>query len=439
MSNSNAMSRKPPGNGAGWRAAVRGNVLMMGLVSLWTDFSSEMIYPLLPVFFTGLVPSGWVAVYVGLMEGVAETTASLLKLFSGRLSDALGRRKILAVVGYGISTGCRPLMALATAGWHTVVLRFGDRVGKGIRTSPRDALISDSVGQDHRGLAFSFHRAMDHVGAILGPIAAVGILYAFLGYGLWQGDARKATAEEMRALRWLFAIALIPGLAAMIALVGRVREIRPQPIQRRDARTTQTTTAWRRLPGRFYAFVGIVTLFALGNSSDLFLVFYGQTRFGFGLLELIGLWVALHVSKVVFSFPGGIISDKIGRRPLIIAGYAVYTGVYLGMACVSQPWQFWALIAAYGCYYGMVEGAEKALVADFVASEHRGTAYGLYHGAVGLAALPASLMFGVFWKTVGPRAAFGIGAGLAAMAAVLLAALLSAAPRREVQQGWRKP
>jgi MFS family permease len=415
-----------------WRGAIRGNVLMMGLVSLFTDFSSEMIYPLLPVFFTGLVGAAAAAVYVGLMAGIAETTASLLKIFSGRISDRLGKRKALVVAGYGISTVCRPLTALAGAGWHVIALRFGDRVGKGIRTSPRDALISDAVGANARGLAFGFHRAMDHAGAILGPLVAVLFLFAFLRYGLWRGTTEAAKPEEMEALRWLFAIALIPGLLAVIVLVTKVREIAP----RRAAAAAPDSPAaspWRLLPRRFYAFVGIVTIFALGNSSDLFLVFYGKTKFGFGLLQLIGLWVALHVSKVIFSVPGGVLSDKLGRRPVIVAGWIVYALVYLGMAVVGDWRYFWALIFAYGFYYGMTEGAEKALVADFVPSERRGTAYGIYHGAVGIAALPASVLFGVVWYSLnkvqpglGPVVAFSIGAGLAGAAAISLFVLLSA-------------
>jgi len=411
---------------SGWKGAVRGNVLVLGLVSLFTDFSSEMIYPLLPVFFSGLVPVGAVAVYVGLMEGLAETTASLLKIFSGRISDALGKRKALAVLGYGISSVARPLMAACAAGWHVVALRFLDRVGKGIRTSPRDALISDSVGKEHRGLAFSFHRAMDHTGAILGPIAAVGILYAFLGYGLWQGTTQQATPAEMHALRWLFALAVVPGVLAMVALVGRAREVAPKPAEQGAA----PAGGWRSLPGRFYAFVGVVTLFALGNSSDLFIVFYGRAKFGFGLLQIVGVWVALHVSKMLFSVPGGVLSDRLGRRPVIVGGWAVYALVYLGMAFVGEAWQYWALILVYGLYYGMTEGAEKALVADFVPSERRGTAYGVYHGAIGLAAFPASLVFGVFWHVLGPARAFGIGAGLAGLAAVALTALLSSSRSR---------
>jgi MFS family permease len=414
---------------AAWRDAVRGNVLMMGLVSLFTDFSSEMMNPLLPIFIAGIVPLGWAPVYVGLIEGIAETTASLLKVFSGRISDRLGRRKVLVVIGYGLSTVCRPLTALVTAGWHIVGLKFLDRVGKGVRTSPRDALIGDSVAPGVRGLAFSFHRSMDHLGAVVGPLAVIGILYAFLGYARWgktTGVSGAVPAEEMDAMRWLFAIALVPGLAAMICLLGKVREIAPKRAEIVPG-APPAPTVWRYLPKRFYAFVAVVTVFALGNSSDMFLLLYGHEVFHFDLQEIVLLWIVLHVSKVVFSLPGGAISDRVGRRPVIVVGWIVYAMVYLGMAVLDpgQPWQFWALFLVYGFYYGMSEGAEKALVTDFVSSEHRGTAFGIYHGAVGLAAMPASLLFGVFWKQIGPQWAFGIGAGLAGLAAVLLIALLS--------------
>ena len=422
--NDNAADRllaKEPVRAAGWRQAVTGNVLMMGLVSFFCDSASEMMYPLLPVFFTGLVPVALAPVYLGLMEGIAESTASVLKIFSGRISDSLGKRKSLAVIGYGLSSACRPLMALVFAGWHIIGLRFIDRVGKGVRTAPRDALIGDSVPPGVRGLAFSFHRVMDHAGAIVGSLLAIGILYCFLGYGLWSSTGSTATPAEMHAMRWLFAIAFIPGIATMVVLVSKVREIVPA----RKAGAGAAHAAKNHLPRKFHVFVSIVTLFALGNSSDLFIVFYGKTLFGLGLLQVIGLWVALHASKIAFSFPGGILSDKLGRRPIIVTGWIVYALVYLGMALVVQQWLFWALILAYGIYYGMTEGVEKALVCDFVPSEHRGRAYGLYHGAVGIAALPASLLFGVFWAALGPKLAFGIGAGLAGLAAILLIVLLS--------------
>jgi MFS family permease len=221
---------KDNGQGAGTtkRSVWRGNILAMGLVSFFTDLSSEMMNPLLPIFIAGLVPLGLAPVFVGLVEGVAETTASLLKLVSGRLSDRLGKRKALVVAGYGLLTVARPLIALAGlagiawAGWQVVGLKFLDRVGKGVRTSPRDALISDSVGPDVRGLAFSFTRAMDHAGAVLGSLAAIAILFGFLGYGLWRSSDAKPTQQEMTALRWLFAIALVPGLLAVARIQARL-------------------------------------------------------------------------------------------------------------------------------------------------------------------------------------------------------------------------
>jgi MFS family permease len=407
-----------------WRQVFAGNVLAMGLANLFTDFSSEMIYPLLPVFLSGLVAPGAAAVAVGLMEGIGETTAALLKIASGAASDVLRRRKLLVLAGYGLSTVCRPLMAFAGAASHVVALRFGDRVGKGIRTSPRDALLSESVEPGVRAFAFSFHRAMDHLGAILGPLAAVGILYALLGRALWHGSAAAATPAEMAALRRLFAFAIVPGVLAMVALFVLVRD----PARPASAVGGAAARAAVRLPRRFYGFVAAVTLFALGNSSDLFLVFLARTRFGFGLLPLIGLWVFLHGSKALFSLPGGWLADRYGRRPAILAGWAVYAAVYLGFAFASGPAAFWALLFVYGAYYGLTEGAEKALVADFVPPEARGRAFGIYHGAIGLAALPASLLFGVFWARLGPAVAFGIGAALAGLAALALAAVL-AVPR----------
>ncbi len=427
-----------------WRTAVRGNVLMMGLVSLFTDFSSEMINPILPVFFAGLVGGAEAAFWVGLSEGVAQATAALLKIFSGRISDRIGRRKPLVIVGYGLSTICRPAISLVSGGLagaaQVVGLKFGDRVGKGLRTSPRDALIADSVDSRHRGLAFSFHRVMDHTGAVLGPLAVIAILYAFLGYARWAkpSDGASVSGEEMDAMRVLFGVALIPGVLAMAALIWKVREIAPRPADRAEKLGLTRASVWKQLPGRFYGFVGVVTLFALGNSSDMFLLLWGWKLFNMSLIPVVVLWIVLHLSKIVFSIPGGVLSDRFGRRPVIVVGWLVYAGVYAGMAYLGYVgveggaalWQFWALFVAYGFYYGMTEGVEKALVTDFVPSERRATAFGIYHGAVGVAALPASLLFGVFWLRIGPAVAFTVGAALAAAATIGLVVLLSATRRR---------
>lgn len=421
-----------------WKSAVRGNVLAMGLVSLFTDFSSEMMNPLLPIFIAGLVGGVKAAFYVGLMEGIAETTASILKIYSGRISDRAGKRKALVIAGYGASTVVRPLMGLAglvsaaTGGLQVVVLKFLDRVGKGVRTSPRDALIGDSVPKEVRGLAFSFHRSMDHTGAVLGPVAAMVIAYSFMGSALWDKPAMVAQKEavgptEMNALRWMFGLAIVPGIAAMLALFGMVKEITPQ------AGGAGKQGDHAKLPAKFYSFVAIVSLFTLGNSSDLFIVLLGAKVFQLSLLELLILWMVFHVSKIVFSIPGGLLSDRYGRRPVIVAGWLVYALVYMGFALAAPGAEgspankelFWTLILIYGIYFGLAEGSEKALVADFVPSANRATAFGIYSAAIGIAALPASLLFGVFWEFIGPKVAFGIGAGLAGLATVLLAVLLS--------------
>jgi MFS family permease len=421
---------------ASWRGAIRGNVLMMGVVSLLTDFSSEMIYPLLPVFLTGLAGLSAATVYLAWMEGIAEATASLLKIFSGRISDAWGMRKVPTLLGYGLSTVCRPLMALAGSAGQVIAIRFADRIGKGVRTAPRDALIGDSVAGEFRGLAFSFHRAMDHAGAVAGPVTAI-ILLAVLWpeamgqVSLWQKPGQATAGEVMSALRWLFAIALVPGLAAMAVLLIGVREIRPQP-RAAPAGSLPGGTAWRRLPRSFWWFVATVTLFALGNSSDLFIVFYGLARFQLGLVHLIGLWIVLHLSKIVFSLPGGALSDRLGRRPMIVAGWCVYALCYLGMAVAGAAWQFWALIVLYGVYYGLSEGAERALVTDFVPSADRGAAFGIYHAAVGMAVLPANVIFGWVWKYAGAVWAFSFGTVLAGLAAVGLLVLLSASRRQAI-------
>jgi MFS family permease len=404
-----------------WRQALSGNVFALGLVSFFTDFSSEMIYPLLPVFFTGLVAPATAAVYIGLMDGLAESVSSLLKMYSGRLSDRLGRRKALALVGYGISSLGRPLTALAMAGWHVVALRFVDRVGKGIRTSPRDAMLSRSVAPGMRGLAFSFHRMMDHAGAVAGPVVAMAFLYLHLGRSLlWHQGNGAAGPEEMQALRWLFGLALLPALAALAALKTGVTETAPGSGAAEGGGPEEGDLLWTP---RFALYLSSVTLFALGNSSDLFLIFYARTRFGLGLGYMIVLWVFLHLAKVVFSLPGGRFADRFGRRLAILLGWLIYVLIYLALPRVGSFGPVWLLLLVYGLYYGLTEGAERALVSDYAPVGHWGQAYGWYHGMVGLAALPASLLFGLFWAELGARTAFTISAVLAAAAALVLAVL----------------
>jgi len=408
-----------------WKQIFQGNVFAFGLVSFFTDLSTEMIYPLLPAFFSGLVPPAAVAVYIGLMEGLAESTASLLKFYAGHLSDRLERRKPLAFAGYAISSIVRPFTAIATVGWHVVAFRLCDRIGKGIRTAPRDALLSESVTTDVRGRAFSFHRLMDHAGAVAGPLAATAFLYLMLGHAmLWQHGNSEAGPREMVALRWLFALAALPGLVATISFWRLVRE-RPRPVRTLDADKGGLPPQRSKLNPRFFFFLLAVILFTLGNSSDLFLIFYAQTRFGLGLGWVINLWVLLHLSKIAFSLPGGWMADRIGRSAAIIAGWVIYSAVYIAMPFVSNFGTVCVLLLFYGVYYGMTEGAERALVADFVAVSDRGKAYGWYHGAVGIATLPASLIFGVFWAKFGPKLAFSIGALLATAAMVVLAGSLA--------------
>jgi len=404
----------PAGGGSLRSTLLRGNVLWVSMVSLWTDLASEMMNPLLPIFVAGLVPVGAAPIVLGAMEGLAEATASVVKLVSGRLSDRLGKRKALVLWGYGLSSLARPAMALAMVGWQVVGLKFVDRIGKGLRTSPRDALLADAAPPGQRALVFSFHRAMDHTGAVLGPMVALGLLYLLLGRAVWRGDA--AVGDEMDALRVVFAVALVPGLAAVLTLALGVRERAPTP-----APAVRAEAQADGLPLRFYGFVAAATTFALGNSSDLFLLLFARERFGLGALELVLLWSGLHGAKVICSLPGGALADRLGRRPAILLGWGLFALCYLGFAWVETLPQFIGLLAVYGLYYGLTEGALKAMVTDFTAPHQRASGFGVFHAAVGLAALPASLLFGVFWAELGAQAAFAIGAGLAAAAALMLA------------------
>jgi MFS family permease len=384
------------------RVSLPRTVVMLGVVSLLTDASSEMIYPLLPVFLATTLGAG--AAFIGLIEGVAESTASMVKLASGWWSDRLGRRKGVVVAGYTLSACARPLVALAGAGWHVLAIRFADRVGKGVRSAPRDALLAESAPASSWGRAFGFHRAMDHTGAIVGPLIATTLL----AWGLTD-------------LRVLFALAAIPGVLAVVVLVSAVPE--HAPADRAAAPRVRLTLA--PFSPRFKAVLAAVTLFTLGNSSDAFLLLKAHAV-GIGPAWIPVLWILLHLTKAVSSTPAGALSDRIGRPRLIVAGWLVYAGAYVGFGLADAAWEIWALFAVYGLFFGLTEGVEKAYVADLAPAEHRGTAYGLYHAAVGLAALPASLLMGLVWEHVSPAAAFGLGAGLALLASALLVAILRA-------------
>ncbi len=357
------------------------NVVALGVVGLLTDTSTEIVYPLLPLF---LVTLGAGTAFVGLVEGVAETTASLLRFAAGSLSDRLRKRKAISLVGYGLSHATRPMMAIAGAPWHVLGVRFVDRVGKGIRGAPRDALIADSTDKSTRGRAFGFHRAMDHAGAVIGPLIALGLLHTVLRV--------DGGAIPIRTYRLVFWAAAVPALLAVGTLAIFVREVAPTSSVGRDG----VRPSLRAFDKRFKAFVAVLAIFTLGNSSDAFLLLRAQTL-GVEARWLPILWVVLHVVKTWTSMPGSAWSDRVGRRRAIVVGWLIHAAVYVGFALASTVWHAWALFSLYGVYFGMTEGSEKAMVADLVPSESRSTVYGVQGFAVGLAALPASVVMGALW------------------------------------------
>lgn len=370
------------------------NVWTLGWASLLTDISTEIIYPVLPLFLTTVL--GVSKEFVGLVEGIAESTASLVKVISGWWSDRVSNRKWLVVLGYGLSAATRPVIALAGAGWHVLGARFTDRIGKGIRTSPRDALLADSISPDRRGAAFGLHRAMDNTGAVVGPLIAWAVLAWITG--------------NYRVIFW---IATVPTALAVLVLATGLRDT-PSASPKKAVSTAPF------VPHRgFILYLGILLLFTLGNSSDAFLILRAND-IGVPVWHVPLLWGLLNAVKVVCGLPAGILSDRLGRKRLIVGGWVLYAAVYGGFAFSVAVWQIWLLFAVYGIFYGLTEAAERALVADFYPPEQRGRAYGFYNGAVGIGALPASLLMGWLWQHVGVMTAFLTGASLAAAAAILL-------------------
>lgn len=375
------------------------NVVALGVVSLFADAAGDMIAPLLPVFVAGLAGGGPLA--LGWIEGVADAISSLLKLGAGAWSDRMRRRKGLVVAGYVLAALARPLMALSGAAWHAGLVRALDRTGKGLRTSPRDALLAAAVEPERRGEAFGLHKAMDHAGAVVGPLVAVLLLGVF--------------AFEVRDVFW---VATIPGALSVVVLLVWVRD---QDAIQEPPRAAEPL---KPLPSRaMLRFLLPLALFTLGNASDLFVVLRASEALGVNgsILALPLLWLALHVVKLTSSLHAGRLTDRHGARPLILAGWLVYAAIYGGLAFATEAWLVVTLSILYGTYHGLTEGAEKALVAELSLPEERGAAYGWYHLVLGLCALPASVIFGLLWQRFGSPAPFLTSAVLALLASALLA------------------
>ncbi|MFH2072935.1 MAG: MFS transporter [Actinomycetota bacterium] len=379
------------------RKGVPGTVVALGFASLFTDFASEMIYPLVPAFLTDVLGAG--ALALGVIEGIAESTASILKVVSGWWTDRTARRKPFVFAGYGIAGVIRPMMAFATTWIVVVAIRFVDRVGKGIRTAPRDALITDVTPPENRGAAFGVHRSLDHFGAVIGPLAAALLL--------WLG----------LTLRQVFFAAVIPAIA-VIAIISRfVRE--PDRRQTPAADRPPVLRRWRDFGPGFWRLMAAVFVFTLGNSADAFLLLR-LTAAGVSLVWVAVLWSLFHVVKMGANLVGGRLSDRVGRKGLILAGWTIYALVYLGMAVTSDVALLIGLLLVYGTYFGLTEPVERAWVADLAPADLRGSAFGYYNAAIGIGALPANLAFGGIWAAFGPGPAFLTGAALAAVAGLLL-------------------
>jgi MFS family permease len=377
---------------------VSRTVWVLGLASFFTDFSSEMIYPLLPLFLTSVL--GATAIQLGVIEGIAEATASLFKVFSGILADRARRRKPLVVLGYGLSGVFRPLIGIAQS-WHIVLLlRFADRVGKGIRTSPRDALIADVTVKENRGAAYGLHRAMDHAGAVVGPLVA-GVLLTLPGI----------------TMREVFLLAAVPAVITLGVLVFGIKES-----ERVVSPVAPALPQWRdggRLGKKYRMFLLAVLLFSLGNSTDAFLLMR-LSESGVQASWIAVLWSLHHVVKMLGNYYGGMLSDRMGRKRTLVAGWIYFSAIYLAFAWVESSSALMILFVLYGIYFGLVEPSERAFVADLVPPSLRGTAFGYFHLTVGVASLPASLIFGVIWHEWSVSAAFLFGSVLALMASAVM-------------------
>jgi MFS family permease len=376
------------------------NIFFTGLVSFFMDFSSEMVYPLVPLFLSTVL--GAPKSVIGLIEGIAESTASLLKVFSGWLSDRLGHRKWLMALGYGISTLSRPLIATAPNWGQVLASRFMDRFGKGIRNAPRDALIAESCQEHVLGRSFGFHRGMDTLGAVVGPAVAFGLLAYFQGQ-----------------YRWVFWLSIIPGALAVLTIIFFIHETRTCPVGEAEI----PKPAWSRFSPSYKYFIVVVTLFSLGNSSDVFLILRAQ-NVGLSAAVIPLVYMVFNVIYGLGALPAGLLSDRIGPKPIILMAFFFFGLIYLGFARAGHPYQIWLLFVAYGLFMAMTEGVQKAYLATLVPPEFKATGFGLYNTLVGLAVFPASLVGGFLWDRLGPQATFYYGTATAWLAALLFVGLL---------------
>lgn len=389
------------------------NIWAVTVTSFLTDISSEMIVYLIPLFLANIL--GVRTAVIGLIDGIAETTASLLKIYSGALSDKLGKRKGLAVLGYGLSTIAKPFLYFANSWGWVLGVRFADRTGKGIRTAPRDALVAASTDESSRGLAFGLHRAGDTAGAFLGLGIASLIIW------LTQSGAAELTRKTFQTA---VLASILPAVLAVVVLALGAKEVAViAPKRESGQKSGRMRLSLKGMDLRFKSFLLVVVLFTLGNSSDSFIVLRAQER-GLSVLQTMFMLMTFTAIYTIFSGPLGALSDKIGRRRLIVSGWLAYGLVYLGFAFSQAGWHIWALFGLYGVYYAATEGTAKALVADLVPDAQRGTAYGLFNAAIGLTALPASVIAGILWQGLGAWAGFGASAPFFFGAAMALLATL---------------
>ncbi|MEZ4518053.1 MAG: MFS transporter [Chloroflexota bacterium] len=385
------------------------NIWVMTAASFLTDVSSDMVNNLVPLFLANVL--GTRTATIGLVEGVAESTSSLIKLLSGWWSDRVVSRKPPTVIGYTISALSKPLLGFASSSLAVLGIRFADRLGKGIRTAPRDALLADSVPAQQRGRAFGLHRAGDSLGA------AVGLVLALIIVWLSQGTAVKL--DQMTFRRIALASAL-PGFLAVLVLIVGLTEVRREA----PAAGKPILGSFGALPTSFRHYLIILAVFTLGNSADAFIILRGQER-GLSVVGVLLMLIAFNLVYTSVAGPAGRLSDRIGRQRVIVAGWVVYAVIYLGLALATQAWQVVALFIAYGAYHGLVDAAERALVADLSGADLRGSAYGIYHATIGLIALPASVLAGILWQGLGSWTGFGPAApflfgALSALVAIVL-------------------